>query len=83
MNTENAVGLRKYTLVSVLHDDYLYEVHDFNCKAKMRYAECRSDAQTVYGVDPEDALVETKEWLAGDWGYWPADDEFKIHQCTR
>ena len=83
MNTQNVTGVRKFTLVNVLHDEHMYELHDFNCKAKMHYAESRADARTVYGVDAEDSLVETKEWLAGDWGYWPSDKEFKIHDCSR
>ena len=80
---EASVEIRKFSIVDVYTDDVMYEVHDFNCRAKMRYVQDRSDISTIRGTDVEDALRDTKETLAADWGGWPADSNFKIHKCTK
>ena len=77
-----ATEIRKFSIVYAVADDFLYEVHDFNCKAKTRYVQDRSDIRTIRGTDVQDALVETKATLAADWGGEPADSNFKIHNCA-
>jgi hypothetical protein len=73
---------RKFSLVYAVRDDYLYEVHDFNCKAKTRYLQDRRDIETIRGSDVHDALVDVKATLAADWGGEPADSNFHIHKCA-
>jgi len=81
MNTAN--DTRKFSIVTVYADDHEYEVHDFDCKRKTWLVQSSDDISTIYGADVEDALRETKEWLAADWGGWPAESNFKIHNCAK
>ena len=82
MTTATATDTRKFSLVYALQDKYLYEVHDFNCKAKTRFLQDRSDIRTIRGTDAQDALREVKATLAADWGGEPCDSNFHIHLCA-
>ena len=84
MTAATGTDTRKFSLVYALQDKhpYLYEVHDFNCKAKTRFLQDRSDIRTIRGADAQDALREVKATLAEDWGGEPCDSNFHIHGCA-